>query len=1035
MKGRGLVRERIRRWLAGTVAVLLAGLLLLPVNSLADNGGDGTEKAAGRKITVDPTGRSEGSAAILYDNTNGLPTSEANAIAQTAEGFLWIGSYSGLIRYDGNTFDRIDSTTGIASVVSLFVDSSDKLWIGTNDSGVYVQHQGREWHFGKSEGLKSASVRSITQDDNGNVYVATTHGIAMVDQSMRMRAMDAPQVNDEYIRMLRKGADGLIYGLTQEGAIFTMKDGAVTGFFEGAKMGIMDIHAILPDPAKPGYLYVGTEGSKVYYGNLDDGMNSPRVISVLPLSCVNDIQCFQEQVWVCTDDGVGIIENGRCQKLENIPLRNSVEHVITDYQGNLWFTSSRQGVMKIVPDQFMDIFERYDLADEVVNTTCYLNGRLFVGTDRGLMALDPKLIVTKIPLKQAVTASGKDTYQTDLIKMLEDVRIRSIVRDSQDRLWISTYSEYGLIRYSEGKVLCYTMADGMPSNRIRVVVEKADGTMMVACTGGVATILGNKITEVYNEASGISNTEILTVAEGKHHDVIIGTDGDGIYVCSGTKTTPIGTENGLSSGVVMRIKKSKYRDVYWVVTSNSIAYMTEDYKIVTIQKFPYSNNFDVVENSKGDLWILSSNGIYVTSVEDVMENEEISCLYYSKANGLSCVNTANSYSDISDDGDLYIAGSTGVVRVNIEREFEDVNSVKLAVPYVEADGVRIFPDKNGSFTISSKTKKLTIYGYAYVYTLMNPKVTYYLKGFDRDRTTVERSEFGAVDYTNLRGGTYTFVMNLEDDSGQNGTELAVQIVKTKAVYEQWWFLLLSVLLIILIIAEIVIRYVQKKTKALLKKQEEDKLLIREITEAFAMTIDMKDRYTRGHSTRVAEYTVMLAKELGYDEETVEKFRNIALLHDIGKIGVPPEVLNKQGKLTDQEFGVIKSHSALGYEALRKISIMPELAVGARSHHERPDGKGYPQGLTGVDIPRVAQIIAVADTFDAMYSDRPYRKRMNFDKVVSIIKEVSGTQLTADVVDAFLRLVEKGEFRDPNDDGGGSTEDIDNIHKKQNEESK
>ena len=106
--------------------------------------------------------------------------------------------------------------------------------------------------------------------------------------------------------------------------------------------------------------------------------------------------------------------------------------------------------------------------------------------------------------------------------------------------------------------------------------------------------------------------------------------------------------------------------------------------------------------------------------------------------------------------------------------------------------------------------------------------------------------------------------------------------------------------------------------------------------------------------------------------------------------------------------------------------MPELSVGAQAHHERPDGRGYPNHLKGDEIPRVAQIIAVADCFDAMYSDRPYRKRMNFDKVVSIIKEVSGTQLTPDVVDAFLRLVEKGEFRAPDDHGGGSMENIENI---------
>ena len=121
----------------------------------------------------------------------------------------------------------------------------------------------------------------------------------------------------------------------------------------------------------------------------------------------------------------------------------------------------------------------------------------------------------------------------------------------------------------------------------------------------------------------------------------------------------------------------------------------------------------------------------------------------------------------------------------------------------------------------------------------------------------------------------------------------------------------------------------------------------------------------------------------------------------------------------------------GDRILRNIPEFPELAIGAGSHHERPDGQGYPKGLKGDEIPRVAQIIAVADCFDAMYSDRPYRKRMNFDKAVSIIKEVSGTQLTSDVVDAFLRLVDQGKFRLPEDQGGGSMEDIDNIHKRQN----
>ena len=221
---------------------------------------------------------------------------------------------------------------------------------------------------------------------------------------------------------------------------------------------------------------------------------------------------------------------------------------------------------------------------------------------------------------------------------------------------------------------------------------------------------------------------------------------------------------------------------------------------------------------------------------------------------------------------------------------------------------------------------------------------------------------------------------------------------------------------------------REQTRSLRLKQQEDALFISEFTTAIAKVIDMKDSYTNGHSFRVAKYTAMLARELGCDDETVEKYYRIALLHDVGKIGIPKSVLNKPGKLTEEEYEVIKSHAAKGYDVLKDITVMPELAIGAQSHHERPDGRGYPNHLKSGEIPRVAQIIAVADCFDAMYSNRPYRRRMNFEKAVSIIREVSGTQLTPDVVDAFLRLVAKGEFRDPDDDGGGSMENIENIRK-------
>jgi energy-coupling factor transport system substrate-specific component len=208
----------------------------------------------------------------------------------------------------------------------------------------------------------------------------------------------------------------------------------------------------------------------------------------------------------------------------------------------------------------------------------------------------------------------------------------------------------------------------------------------------------------------------------------------------------------------------------------------------------------------------------------------------------------------------------------------------------------------------------------------------------------------------------------------------------------------------------------------------DSQVLHEMAIALAQIINTKDECTNGHSLRVAEYTRLLAIELGYDDETVNHFFYAALLHDIGKICIPDYILTKDTNLTESERNEMREHTLKGYRILKTVESMPELADAAKYHHERPDGKGYPNHLKAGEIPRVAQIIAVADCFDAMYSNRPYRSHMNFEKAVSIIREVSGTQLTPDVVDAFLRLVEKGEFRDPDDHGGGTTETIDNIRK-------
>jgi len=183
-------------------------------------------------------------------------------------------------------------------------------------------------------------------------------------------------------------------------------------------------------------------------------------------------------------------------------------------------------------------------------------------------------------------------------------------------------------------------------------------------------------------------------------------------------------------------------------------------------------------------------------------------------------------------------------------------------------------------------------------------------------------------------------------------------------------------------------------------------LYNSLIRAFVNAIDAKSPWTKGHSERVTDYSISIAKEMGLKEKEIETLRMAALLHDIGKIGTYDVILDKPGKLTDDEFALIKMHPVKGEEILRPIRQLQNLLPTIRSHHERMDGKGYPDGLEGDEIPLLARIICVADSFDSMTSDRPYRPAPPKEYAISEIKRCSGTQFDTQAVKAFLSVLSK-----------------------------
>ena len=779
----------------------------------------GVPAEAATQETFVPLGNDNEYYPVLYDNTNGLPTAEANDIAQTGEGFIWIACYAGLVRYDGNTFERLDSTAGLNSVSCLLVDDQDRLWIGTNDNGVALMTNGELRFWDEDDGLRSSKVSEIEQDGGGNIYVGTTSGIVMFDRDLNMKPLTDSRIENVFVDRMVAGTDQLVYCTTNGSEMFILRDGNLVNYYDNSETLIENITAIYPDPRVPGKIYYGTEDDGIYHVDIKAGPESAEHIDVGPLYSINEIRQIDDKLWVCSRGGIGVIDDEGFHDMTYLPLNNSIYHMMVDYEGNLWFTSTRLGVMKLVKNRFSDVFADYGIPDTVVNTTCLFDGRMYIGTDTGLVVIDEKGVVDSVPLAAVRTASGAAAEGSDLVQMLDGIRVRSIIRDSKDRLWISTWNSLGLLMYENGSLTIFNEDEGMLSNRVRMICETRDGRILAAVTGGLNIIEDGMVIASYDRSSGILNEETLTVCEAPNGDILIGSNGEGIYILNDDGIRSIDKNDGLTSGVVMRIKYDELNKVFWLVTGNSLAYMTEDYEVTTIHNFPYPDNLDIYKNSRNDMWILSSDGIYIVSAKELLANENIEPVHYGMANGLPCIATSNGYCEVTGNGDLYIAGRSGVAKVNIEEPPEEVNDLKMAVPFIEVNDEKVFPDEDGVFRIPSSAKKIAVCGFVYNYSLTDPTVSFMLKGFDQEMMTVRRSDFDPVYYTNLPGGNYIFIMELNDAMGRGSKILTTTIIKEKALYEQTAFIIFMIALGLLLLFLAIQSIMRSKLRRLEEKHK------------------------------------------------------------------------------------------------------------------------------------------------------------------------------------------------------------------------
>ena len=748
---------------------------------------------------------------VLYNASNGLPTSEANCVLAASDGYIWIGGYSGIVRYDGVNFERLPVTDGLTSGRGFFEDSRGRIWVATNDSGVVVVDGAERMHYSKKDGLGSDSVRSFAEDSRGNIYIASTAGISYVDPTMELHRIDDVRINNERILRLVSDVNGIVYGHDGNGNVFTVNSNGIDDYKTSSEMHMEKVTTILADPEEPGVLYFGTETAVVYQGRYGYYSENMKKIDTDPADSIHWMHYACNRLWVSSQRIAGYVnENDEFVPFESVPIKDSYEMMTSDHQGNMWFASSRYGVMKLVADEFLDVTGAAGMDQEVVNTTCKRRSDIYIGTDDGLHIID----------------KNHHIKENNLSSYLKGVRVRCLMNDREDNTWISTFSaDMGLLCLNRfGTVTDFTVEDGLPSNDIRCTYEMKDGSVIVGTNDGLAVIKDGKVKESYGAAEGMKNTMILTVCEGDDGEIMAGSDGDGIYIFDKGQIDRIGTENGIGSDVVMRIKRDEKRDVIWIITSNSVEYI-KDGEINRVTSFPYNNNFDVIYGKDDDLWFLSSAGIYVINAADVLNDNIVYYKLYNQENGLTSIPISHCYSGTDSEGTLYIAGQTGVSVVDMDDMYDFSGRTQTGIRSVFYEGEEVLPDGDGRYVIPKGKGRVQVNPAVFDYTIANPLIKIYMEGVDEEGVTTTQSNLMPLEYTGLKYGNHAFHIVILDDKGDMVSDKIFHIVKTPSFYERWSTRLLVLCFIMLLVAIIIWRVMSntviRKQYAQIREARED----------------------------------------------------------------------------------------------------------------------------------------------------------------------------------------------------------------------
>ncbi len=962
-----------------------------------------------------------------------LEVSGAEALGQTEAGYVWIGQYSGLTRYDSKeftTFKSFEYEGKDYSVINVraLQTKDNVLYVATNES-VFVY---KDSHF-EPVNVETGVITDILLDEkNDLLYISAEDSGGVVYNVADKTSRVIPGTEGKTVRDIAVDPERGTYYYQLEAGVYDENGKEIFLYPK-----VLDIYSYGDT------LFIGEDTGIIHRYDMKNGVmlsdiTVPDQVNKMLYSGKDDILfvAAEKNGLYCVDLSSETPEITQAGKFNN---QSQLVDLMIDYQGNLWIAShyiGASGVSIITQNALFEllyddpVWQKMDAPpanDRNVYAVEKYRGILYVVTTKSIQLYDEAegKIFEDNPIMQKIREYADAKTEESRAEGKENFTFTYYPKDVE--VWKGKVyfgvSNIGLVEYDpETENVEIYDADYVAAH-----IDKTVGDPDLSVTNTIRSmrafddclVLGTMRSLVKYDGTSFSvmqiGSNVLYINKTKDGKILFDRT-QGLFVVNDdfTEATEIPTRKDITGN---RLKFLVDGDMLYYTLNSRLfrldtASETQESEeiaipyikgsIVELAKVRYKDK----EGKDGFKYLIGSQDqVYIA---DSLEGEKLEDYeFYDSTNGLETIiaNTSGFYDE--EEQKYYLQSTNGIFVYDFNEQKEETIPVKILVSSVDLDGKHFYGDTiNIDKDVNRVSFNLSILGFK-----PNKGYTVYYKldGVDDDYASYS-DENRSIFYTNLSGGKYAFNVYVEDEYGQVSNTIRIELVKEKTFYEQWWFWLIVAVAALLFIISLTSLIIKLKTRQSLKRQLEYKNITVESIQAIARTIDAKDEYTNGHSIRVGYYSKVIAENMAMTSDEVDNIYYIALLHDIGKIAIPDSILNKPGRLTDEEFAVMKSHTTRGAKILKGISTIPQIVEGAKSHHEKYDGSGYPEGLKGEDIPFVARIICCADCFDAMASKRVYKEPFSLDVIISEFKRCSGTQFDPKIAEVVVGLIGSGKLK-------------------------